>query len=58
MWITEILELKECIEDLCEAEKIPIDLRFYHLADVNGFFIMAKCLKLNVTNIMQKMPMI
>lgn len=38
MWITEILELKEYIDDLCKTKKIPVDLRFYCLADVNGFF--------------------
>lgn len=37
MKLIEVLELKECIDDLCEARKIPTDLRFYRLADVNGF---------------------
>lgn len=36
--LPEIFELKEYIDDLCEARGIPIDLRFYHLADVNRFF--------------------
>lgn len=45
MWITEILELKEYIDDLCEAKKIPVDLRFYHLADVNRFFHNGKVLE-------------
>ena len=36
--LPEIFELKGSISDLCEALKIPIDLRFYHLGDVNGFF--------------------